>query len=256
MNRQRLFSFLSVSAGLVMLLTLPLSAIAQIEEGKLWRDAVITELDVDFGAGFHARWRFHRCDCGDLQVMVEQVAPDDMLTGELLMVDGKVLLSKGFEQQGEDIEPLIQAPSLMLQLAYSMLNRSQPNGPSAVSGKQAWNETEKKTDFHLDTGLATGVFGAPWGVKGSGWEAEPGHIRFEFVFHFTNSAPGERKQKGSITFSGEVDFNQEAFPYSDSADLEGWRVQWISKNELKAKPAESGLTLKTLRQKTKEQGDG
>ena len=52
-------------------------AIAQIAEGKLWRDAVITELDVDFGSGFHARWRFQRCDCGDLQVMVEQVAPDE-----------------------------------------------------------------------------------------------------------------------------------------------------------------------------------
>lgn len=256
MNRQRLFSHLSAFAGLVMMLTLPLPAIAQIEKGTLWRDAVITELDVDFGAGFHARWRFHRCDCGDLQVMVEQVAPDDMLTGELLMVDGQVLLSKGFEQQGEDIEPLIQAPSLMLQLAYSMLNRSQPKGPFAVTGKQAWNEKEKKIDFHLDTGLATGVFGAPWGVKGSGWEADPDHIRFEFVFWFTNSAPGEPTEKGSITFSGDLDFNKQAFPYSDSANLEGWRVQWISRNELKAESAENGLTLKTLRQKTKEPDGG
>jgi len=256
MNKQRLFSILGIFTGLVMLLTLPLPAIAQIDKGTLWRDAVITELDVDFGAGFHARWRFHRCDCGDLQVMVEQVAPDDMLTGELLMVDGQILLSKGFEQQGEDIEPLIQAPSLMLQLAYSMLNRSQPKGPFAVTGKQAWNEKEKKADFHLDTGLATGVFGAPWGVKGSGWEADPGHIRFEFVFQFTSSAPGERTQKGSITFSGDLDFNKQAFPYSESADFEGWRVQWISRNELKAQLAESGLTLKMLRQQTKEPEGG
>ena len=251
MNRQRLFTFLSVLAGLVILLTLPLPAIAQIEKGTLWRDAVITELDVDFGAGFHARWRFHRCDCGDLQVMVEQVAPDDILNGELLMVDGQVLLSKGFEQQGEDIEPLIQAPSLMLQLAYSLLNRSQPKGPIAVTGKQAWNEKEKNIDFHLDTGLATGVFGAPWGVKGKGWEADPGHIRFEFVFRFTSSAPGERTEKGSITFSGDLDFRKQEFPYTESANLEGWRVQWISQNELKAKPAENGLTLKALRQKAK-----
>jgi len=252
MKSQRLFSILSLLSGFVMLMTTPLTATAQIETGTLWRDAVITELDVDFGAGFHARWRFHRCDCGDLQVMVEQVAPDDMLTGELLMVDGQVLLSKGFEQQGEDIEPLIQAPSLMLQLAYSMMNRSQPKGPIAVTGKQRWNETEKNIDFHLDTGLATGVFGAPWGVKGSGWEADPGHIRFEFVFRFTSSVPGERPEKGSITFSGDLDFNQQAFPYDETAGLEGWRVQWISHNENKAKPAEDGLTLKTLRQKTKE----
>lgn len=256
MNTQRLFSFLRVSASLVILLTLSLPAVAQIEQGTLWRDAVITELDVDFGAGFHARWRFHRCDCGDLQVMVEQVAPDDILTGELLMVDGQVLLSKGFEQQGEDIEPLIQAPSLMLQLAYSMLNRIQPKGPVAVTGKQRWNETEKKIDFHLDTGLATGAFGAPWGVKGSGWKADPGHIRFEFVFRFTTSVPGEPPEKGSMTFSGDLDFNQQAFPYNETSLLEGWRVQWISHNELKAKPAEDGLTLKVLRQKTKEPVDG
>ena len=36
------------------------------------------------------------------------------LTGELLMVDGKVLLARNFEAQDPDIEPLIQAPSLML----------------------------------------------------------------------------------------------------------------------------------------------
>ena len=249
MNRQ--FSFLGLLAALIMLLTGPQTANAQIEEGTLWRDAVVTELDVDFGAGFHARWRSHRCACGDLQVMVEQIAPDDMLTGELLMVDGQVLLSKGFVQQGEDIEPLIQAPSLMLQLAYSMLNRSQPKGPAAVSGKQKWRETEKKIDFHLDTGLATGVFGAPWSVKGSGWEVEGDKIRFELVFRFTNSAPGQSDQKGSITFSGDLDFSKQDFPYSDSSTFEGWRVQWISHNELKSKPAEEGLTLKTLRQKAK-----
>ncbi len=141
MNRPLALSLLYLFAGLVMLLTGSQTAFAQIEKGTLWRDAVVTELDVDFGGtGFHARWRFQHCDCGDLQVMVEQVAPDGTLTGELLMVDGQALLARGFEQQGEDIEPLIQAPSLMLQLAYSMLTRSQPKGPSAVTGKQRWNE--------------------------------------------------------------------------------------------------------------------
>ena len=119
-----------------------------VEEGTLWRQAVITELDVDFGdTGFHARWRFHRCHCGDLHVQVEQVAPDGVLTGELLMVDGQVLLSSGFKGQGADIEPLIQAPSLMLQLAYAMLNRSQPQGPYAVSEKQAWDVMEKDMEI-------------------------------------------------------------------------------------------------------------
>lgn len=252
MNRKREFLLGCCLSGLIVLLAGMQSAFAQIEEATLWRDAVVTELDADFGGtGFHARWRFHRCDCGDLQIRVEQVAPDDILTGELLMVDGQVLLSRGFEQQGEDIEPLIQAPSLMLQLAFELLNRTQPKGPFVVKKKKVWDVTEKKVNFHLDTGLATGAFAAPWRVKGSAWEAEPGHVRFEMLFNFTSSAPGQPIESSSITFSGNLDFRQQEFPYSETTNLEGWRVQWISKNELKAKPAEKGLTLKALRHKAK-----
>lgn len=253
MNRHLLLNPLII---LALLLAGPQVAIAQIAEGTLWRDAVITELDVDFGSGFHARWRFHRCDCGDLQVMVEQVAPDDMLTGELVMVDGQVLLSKGFEQQGADIEPLIQAPSLMLQLAYSMLNRGQPKGPAAVKKKQNWRATEKTLDFHLDTGLASGVFGAPWGVKGKGWVTEQGHIRFDLTFKFTNAVPGQPSVSGSIKFSGDLDFGKQNFPYSAEDSFEGWRVQWISLNELRSKPAEEGLTLEKLREKARNPSGG
>lgn len=243
-----------LTSGLLALSVLPQAAHGQIEEAMLWRDAVVSDLDVDFdGTGFHARWRYHRCDCGDLQVMVEQVAPDDMLTGELLMVDGQVLLSKGFEQQGEDIEPLIQAPSLMLQLAFELLTRSQPDGPASVNKKQAWNKREKSKNFHLDTGLATGAFAAPWSVKGSGWRAGSDHVRFEFVFGFTSSEPGQPVQTSSITFSGDLDFGQQDFPYPGTALLEDWRVQWISKDERKSNPAEEGLTLNALREKTRNQ---
>jgi len=253
MNRQMIFSSRWLFACLALLLAGPQLANAQIEKGTLWRDAVVTELDADFGAGFHARWRYHRCDCGDLQVTVEQIAPDDMLTGELLMVDGQVLLAKGFKQQGVDIEPLVQAPSLMLQLVYELLNKSQPEGPATVNRKQKWDHTEKKKDFHLDTGLATGAFAAPWEVKGSGWKTDEDHIRFELLFQFTVSVPGEPVETSSITFSGDLNYNEHEFPYADTDSLEGWRMQWISLNERESKTAGEGLTLKALRQKAKEQ---
>ena len=253
MNRQLTYLSKCLLACLALLLAATQFANAQIQKGTLWRDAVVTELDVDFGAGFHARWRYHHCDCGDLQVTVEQIAPDDMLTGELLMVDGQVLLAKGFKQQGVDIEPLIQAPSLMLQLVYELLNKSQPEGPAAVTRKQKWDETEKKKDFHLDTGLATGAFAAPWEVKGSGWKTDADHIRFELVFQFTVSIPGEPVETSSITFSGDLDFDDQEFPYAETASLEGWRMQWVSLNERESKPAGESLTLKALRQKAKEQ---
>lgn len=253
MKRRLVLLPIYLFASFVLLLMGFQTATAQVEKGTLWRDAVVTELDADFGGtGFHARWVFHRCHCGDLLVQVEQIAPDGVLTGELLMVDGQVLLSRGFEQQGVDIEPLIQAPSLMLQLVYELLNRSQPKGPHAVGKKQAWNETEKKQNFKLNTGLATGAFAAPWGIKGSGWRTDSGHRRFELYFQFSNPMPDNPEETDSITFSGNLDFSKQDFPYPESTSLEGWRIQWISLNDWESKPAAEGLTLKDLRQQAKD----
>lgn len=243
---------LQIAASLLVLSIGLQSAVAQVEKGTLWRDSVITDLDVDFGGtGFHARWKFHRCHCGDLQVQVEQIAPDGMLTGELLMVDGQVLLARGFEQQGDDIEPLIQAPSLMLQLVFELLNRSQEKGPASIHTKQSWDLTEKNRDFKLDTGLASGVFAAPWHVSGSAWKTDSGHRRFEFKFQFSNPTPGNPDETDSMTFSGDFDFRKQGFPYPESTNLEGWRVQWLSRAERESQPAPAGLTLKDLRTQAK-----
>lgn len=225
-------------------------AFAQAEEGSLWRDAVVSDLDVDFGdTGFHARWKFHRCDCGDIRVMVEQIAPDGIVTGELLMVSGVVLLARGFDQQGGDIEPFIQAPSLMLQLAYSLLNVVESNGPGAVDAKQQWNVVEQKLDFKLDTGLATGMFAAPWRLKGSGWKTESDSLRFELLFQFSTGEPGAANHSESITLTGDLDYLNEEFPYSPTTVLDDWRVQWVSLNETESQVITGGLTLDELRQK-------
>jgi hypothetical protein len=253
MKKQLLSSIVYLFAALVPLLVSPQTANAQVEQGTYWREASITELDVDFGGtGFHARWRVHRCDCGDLYAQAEHVAPDGVVSGELMMVAGQVLLSRGFEGEGIDIEPLIQTPSLMLQLAYAMLNRSQPKGPYAVNAKQAWDVKEKDIDFKLDTGLATGIFPAPWSVKGSGWETAEGHRRFELAFQFTNPMPGDPEATGALLLSGKLDFSRQEFPYSELTDLGGWRVQWLSLGDLESELVPEGLTLKTLRQQVKD----
>jgi len=207
--------------GVVFLLLVGMqTASAQVDKNTLWRDAVVTDLDVDFGGtGFHARWHFHRCHCGDLLVRVEQIAPDGILTGELLMVGGQVLLSRGFAGQGENITPLMQAPVLMLRLADAMLNRSEPKGPHAVSSKQKWDVVEEKLDFSINTGFATGKFAAPWRVDGSGWRTESGHRRFELIFQFT-------------------------IPTPDNTN----KIQRFAIGEKESKTVSDGLTLKKLRE--------
>ncbi len=224
---------------------------AQVSKNTLWRDAVVTDLNVDFtGTGFHARWQYYRCSCGDLLLKVEQDAPDGILTGELLLVDGQILLSRGFEGQGTDITPLMQAPILMLQLANALLNRGEPKGPFAVGAKQAWDVEEPEKDFNLNTGFATGTFAAPWSVKGSGWKADSGHHRFEFVFEFANPLPGKPDETGTITFSGYLDFRKQGFPYPESTILDGWKIQRFAIGEDESALVSNGLTLKSLREET------
>ena len=254
MKKRTSTTFIFLLAVGVMLFSGSTAVYGQVEKGTLWRDSVVTDLDVNFdGTDFHARWKFHRCHCGDLLVEVEQVAPEGVLTGELMMVDGQVLLSRGFQPQGEDIEPLIQAPSLMLQLAFELLNHSQPGGPHAVGKKQSWRKIEKKQDFRLSTGLATGSFAAPWQVRGSGWEAESGHRRFELVFSFDSTLPGQASQSSSMTFSGKLDFRKQGFPYPESTNLKGWRIQWLSLNEQQSSAVSADLTLRALRLRAKNQ---
>jgi len=237
--------------AVVLLLVVGLQdAAAQLDKNTLWRDAVVTDLDVDFGGtGFHARWRFHRCHCGDLQVQVEQVAQDGTLTGELLMVDGQVLLARGFGQQGTNIVSLMQAPSLMLQLVYSLLNRSEPEGPYAVGKKRRWDVEEVNKNFKLNTGFATGIFAAPWRVRGSGWKTETGQRRFELMFEFGNQLPGQVANTDTMTFSGKLDYRKQGFPYPESTSLEGWRIQWFSLGEDESKLVSEGLTLAVLRER-------
>ncbi len=253
MRRQVRGLLFNLLAAVMLLGTGFQDASAQVDKNTMWRDAVVTVLDVDFaGTGFHARWEYDRCHCGDLLVQVEQIAPDGVLTGELLMVDGQVLLSRKFEGQGADITPLMQAPVLMLQLADALLNRSQPKGPSAVSGKQRWDVEEKSKDFSLNTGFATGTFAAPWRVEGSGWHTESGRRRFELTFEFSNPLPDNPEATGSITFSGSLDFRKQGFPYPESTPLAGWKIQRFAAGEDESSLAPEGLTLKALREEVGE----
>lgn len=234
---------------LVLFLVGMQSAVAQVEKNSLWRDAVVTDLDVDFtGTGFHARWHYHRCHCGDLLVQVEQIAPDGILTGELLMVGGQVLLSRGFEGQGEDITPLMQPPVLMLQLADAILNLGQSKGPHAVSARQKWDVKEDKMNLNLDTGFASGTFSAPWRIDGAGWQTESGHHRFELNFQFSIPMPDKSVETSSIGFTGDLDFRKQGFPYPESTSLDGWRIQRFAVGEEEAKLVSDGLTLKSLRE--------
>jgi len=245
---------------LIFLFTLalwfPVPVMAQagddIPATKRWHEPFVTLLDVDFiDTGFQARWEYFHCGCGDILVRLEQTAPDGVMTGELLLIEGQVIAARGMVSLSADLEPMLQPPSIMLQLAFALLEQGAPRGPAMVTGRQSLQAGSPTETLSLNSGLVTGTFAAPWNIEGEVWASAPGQRRFEMRFEFANPLEGAPDNKGRFRFSGGQDYRRDDFPFPGSFSLDGWKIQWISKGELTAGDAPEGLTLDTLREQAK-----
>ena len=174
-----------------------------------------------------------------------------VLTGELLLIDGQVLLARGMVAQVENLEPMMQAPTLMLQTAFALMQRAVPKGPSDVEIDKDIDIEEDRLPVDINTGLAGGGYQAPWSMKGRAWRGGPSKRRFEFSFEFTNPLPEDMDNTDRIEFSGGQDYGQDVFPLHEDTSLAGWTVQWISKGEEVAVPVADDLLLKDIRAEAK-----
>lgn len=235
----------------LVVLLLPF-VVAQADDGipktKRWHEPYVTLLDVDFvDTGFQSRWEYFHCGCGDILVRLEQTAPDGVETGEMLLIDGQVIAARGMVSLEPDLERMLQPPSIMLQLAFALLEKGAPKGPAAVRERQSLQVESLSEDMNLNSGMVTGVFAAPWDIDGEVWMSGPGQRRFEMRFGFALSPDDPSAGRGRFRFSGGQDYRRDDFPFPASLPLEGWKIQWISKGETTASEAPEGLTLESLR---------
>lgn len=236
-----------LAAMLVMLLPGP-NAAAGITAETRWADPSLVKLDVEFpGDGYHANWELFRCDCGDLLVRSELNVPGEVVTGELLLVGGRAVLSQGFGQYKAEAAASLDAAALMMQLTLRLLERSEPGGPSRVTHSRNVELEDTINHINLDTGTAVGGFQAPWSISGSIAAAGETQRRFDLRFGFTAGAPGE-VQKASMRLSGVADFAESDFPIDGSASLGGWGIDWRNENDAAARPAGQAETLDELRE--------
>lgn len=230
------------------------SAVDTADDGGIapttrWHEPYVTLLDVNFAdTGFQARWEYFHCGCGDILVRLEQTAPDGVLTGELLLVGGRALAARGMVSLSPDLEPMLEAPSVMMQLAFTLLEITMPKGPAWLAERQGLATASRETDLEVESALATGSFAAPWQVTGEAWPSGQGQRRFDLTFEFANPAPEAAGGRTAFTFTGGQDYRRDDFPLAAETPMEGWKVQWISKGETVAREAEAGVTLQDLRE--------
>ncbi len=233
--------------GLVFLLLLSLPVVAELTPDARWADPSSVRLDVDFpGNGYHASWVVFRCQCGDLLIRWELNIPGETEKGETLLVNGRVVLSRGFGERQEELGSSLDAPALMMQTALRLLERSLPEGPSAISENTEVDIEDEINPIHVDSGTAAGSYMAPWSVRGTIRPASETQRKFDLDFTFSTGRPGE-ELAGNMRLSGLAEYADGEFPQPPSTPLEGWQLFWIDNADPAAEGAAELTTLAELR---------
>jgi hypothetical protein len=191
-----------------------------------WADPSSVILDVEFpGEGYHASWELFRCDCGDLLVSAELSMPGEVEKGEILLVGGKAVLTRGFINHKEEAAASLDAAALMMQLALRLLERSEPGGPSKIVGPVSVDVKDEINHIYLDTGSAEGGFQAPWAVSGQIDPTGATVRKFDLRFTFTVGVAGQRQQS-AMRLKGTAEFADTEFPVNGASEMAEWDLHW------------------------------
>jgi len=233
--------------GLVAFLALSLPLVAELPPETRWADPTSVRLDVDFpGNGYHASWLMFRCRCGDLLIRWELNVPGETKKGETLLVNERVVLSRGFGDRQDELGSSLDAPALMMQTALLLLERSVPEGPSTVREQTVVGIEDKFGPIHVDSGTAAGSYRAPWKMKGKILPISESRRKFDLDFTFSTGVPGE-ELAGNMRLSGVAEYSEGEFPEPPSALLQGWKLFWIDNADPAAEGAAELTTLAELR---------
>ncbi len=213
-----------------------------IDPAASWTRPWFTRLDVGFPDGiYHARWDYHRCDCGDVLIRTEETLPEGLVTGEQVLVAGRVLLQRGFDQAGP---AHLDSPMLMLQLLLVLLQKAGPAGPASVDAPYVITASDDDGPLSLDTGTAHGAFPPPWSVVGEVRGAGDGSHRFGMEFRFDKNSRGGSE----LSLSGELDYRSQAFPFAGDMSLADWSVHPLNAEDDKLLADRPANTLAELRE--------
>jgi len=233
--------------GLVLLLVLPLTVVAELQPETRWADPSSVRLDVDFpGNGYHASWVMFRCQCGDLLIRWELNVPGETEKGETLLVNGRVVLSRGFGEHQQELGSSLDAPALMMQTALLLLERSAPEGPSVIVKNTKVDIKDDINPIHVDSGTAAGSYMAPWMMRGSIRPTTETRRKFDLDFTFSTGNSGE-ELAGNMRLSGLAEYGDDEFPQPPSTPLEGWQLFWLDDADPAAKDVAGLTTLAELR---------
>jgi hypothetical protein len=155
-------------------------------------------------------WQFELGEHDDLRLILD--------SGELVVVDGRLLLSKGLElPPGAEIDAL-DGPVLMLKLVLALLERAHPAGPQAVE-HEAPIEIQASESLRIATQSAAGEWPAPWHLQGSVGRRDSA-IRFDLTF--TSGVASDAESR--VEFGGQWQRVDPPPRLDEAMPLAGWQI--------------------------------
>jgi hypothetical protein len=159
----------------------------------------------------------------DLRVDIDITGPEKPQHGTILMVGGRVFVSKGLTlEPGTEIDSL-DGPVLYTILTTKVLGRALPAGPGTTTGPQHFAHRDEKTGIQFATPSAEGFIPPPWSAAGTITPKADRSVDFDFVLKWSavddNKAPHPLEARLSGSFEHDKNFRLD-----DGMSLKGWTV--------------------------------
>jgi len=162
-------------------------------------------------------------DNGDFQIDVDVADAKQPQHGTIMMVAGRVMVSKGLTlKPGAEVDALDE-PLLTLMLVGKVLARAMPAGPASVISPQRVSHVDTATGIRYATPSAEGFIPPPWSVEGS---VKPGPDRsyeFDLLLRWFSADAANAGHAAAMSLKGNLK-HEAGFRLDDSMVLEGWSV--------------------------------
>jgi len=162
---------------------------------------------------------------GDIRIEIQDPAKKPGSSGELLLVSGRFLASRGIVlAKGYEIDQL-DAAILSWQLVGLLLDRGAPGDPEKIGKPVGIQVVERREALTVSTTSGEQTFPPPWTVTGRAYPVGAGRIFFEISFRSkTMPIPGGSPDPTVMRYSGTWERVSPPPEILDSARLDGWTL--------------------------------
>lgn len=186
-----------------------------------------------------ADWLFEMASGSEYRITLDEKLGEQPVAGIIMVLDGKVMISKGLELELDNETDSLDAPALVQQLTLKLLQHAFPQGRDQVQGVENFRVTRNQLYLTANTSRASAEFAPPWTVTGTIDNGNFNWVDFELEFEAPDVAYRAR-------FSGRWEKLATPVAFPDNMIIEDWQV-WPLVPQPDPPPLNPGWTARDMR---------